>query len=167
MFQKVVPASEARHTVMIEVQPYGRGDTWLSATDEDGNLQLPRAFPGSPLTMRVRLRIPPALEGQDIQYVIEAKTSDADAGSSESVSFIDMGTMCNGKRASSRRHDTHVILQIDTHNNPSLDSVALTAGWASGMEAVTLTPVLILKPAAPREAARVVDAAGEGASSDL
>jgi hypothetical protein len=160
MFQKVVPASEAKHQVIIEVQPYGRGDEWLSATStttttEDNIVQLPRAFPQTPLTLRVRLRIPPALQGQDIQFVIEAKTKVTAPGDGaggedvvgDSVEFIDRGVMCDGKRAFSRRHDEHVILQIDTNLNPNLEYVTLTAGWASEMEAVTLTPVLTLKPA--------------------
>lgn len=148
MFHKVVPATEARHEVYIEVQPYGRGDAWLSVDKQGDFLQLPAAFPNAPLTLRVRLHVPPALQSQDVQFIIEAKTSIADEAA-ESVEFIDKGLMCDGSRAFSRRHDEHVILQIDTNLHPDLEYVTLTAGWAADMEAVTLTPILTMKPAAP------------------
>jgi hypothetical protein len=164
MYQKVVPASEATHVVVIEVQPYGQAageDVWWSSSSSVNNLtdeeqdrqmsivQLPAAFPGTPLTLRVRLRIPPSLsQGRepDLQFVVEATTSISDAAA-EAVEFIDKGVMCDGKRAFSRRHDEHVILQIDLNAHPELEYVTLVAGWASEMEAVTLTPLLTLIPA--------------------
>lgn len=151
MWQKVVPANDSKHQVRIEVQPYGFGDDWLSAPvdddgDDDKTVQLPPAHPGNPLTLRVRLHVPPALAKEDVQFVVEVKTSTADAAA-EAVEFIDRGVMCDGSRAFSRRHDEHVVLQIDTQLHPLLEYVALTAGWASDMEAVNLTPTLTLKPA--------------------
>ena len=148
MWNKVLPASDSKHAVHIEVQPYGFGDTWLSASSEDGTLQLPPAHPEAPLTLKVRLAVPPALQREDVQFVMEAKTSAADVAA-EAVEFIDRGVMCDGSRAFSRRHDEHVILQLQLASHPSLEYVALTAAWAPGMEAVTLTPTLILKPAPP------------------
>ena len=165
MYQKVVPASDAAHVVVIEVQPYGQAageDVWWSSSSSSVNnltdkeqdrqmniVQLPAAFPGTPLTLRVRLRIPPSLsQGRepDLQFVVEATTSISDAAA-EAVEFIDKGVMCDGKRAFSRRHDEHVILQIDLNAHPELEYVTLVAGWASEMEAVTLTPLLTLIPA--------------------
>ena len=145
MWNKVVPASDSKHDVRIEVQPYGFGDNWLSASSEDGTVQLPPSHPEAPLTLKVRLAVPPALQREDVQFVIEAKTSAADMAA-EAVEFIDRGVMCDGSRAFSRRHDEHVILQVHLASHPSLEYVALTAAWAPGMEAVTLTPTLILQP---------------------
>ena len=177
MYQKVVAASDAAHVVVIEVQAFGHDENvWLSSSsttaatsatgtnndnDNDNNphmntLTLPTPFPGTPLTLRVRLRIPPSLVGgdsqsqhpspPDIQYVVEATTSVSDAAA-EVVEFIDRGVMCDGKRAFSRRHDEPVILQIDLNAHPELEYVTLVAGWATELEAVTLTPILTLIPA--------------------
>jgi hypothetical protein len=172
MYQKVVPASDAAHVVGIEVQAFGHAeDVWWSSTttattstpstdkdDDDNNnphtntLPLPVPFPGTPLTLRVRLRLPPSLHPPpgdhppDIQFVVEATTSVSDAAA-EAVEFIDKGVMCDGKRAFSRRHDEPVILQIDLNAHPELEYVTLVAGWASELEAVTLTPILTLIPA--------------------
>jgi len=161
MNHKVRPAEDAKYLVYIEVQPLGRGDVWLSSSnniasdstdngDKDNNfVSLPPPFPGTPLTLRVRLHLPSGFEGSqangDVQFVIEAKTSIADAAA-ESVEFIQKGIMCDGKRAFSRKHNEAVLLQIDLDSHPDLEYVTLTAGWASGVEAVTLTPPLTLKP---------------------
>jgi len=150
MWNHVIPASNAQHPVHIEVQPYGFGEDWLSA-DPDGIVPLPAPHPGTPLTLRVRLHLPPELErgGDNVQFVMEAKTSTADAAA-EAVEFIDKGVMCDGARAFSLRHKDPVILQIDLIAHPDLEYVTLTAAWAPGMEAVTLTPTLTLKPTAPK-----------------
>ncbi len=145
MWNKVVPASESEYSVKIEIQPYGYDDNWVSASD-DGTLHLPPARSEAPLTLKVRLAVPPELQRQDVQFVIEAKTSTSDMAA-EAVEFIDRGVMCDGSRAFSRRHNEYVILQLHTSLHPSLEYVTLTAGWASGMEAVTLTPTVTLKPA--------------------
>jgi hypothetical protein len=151
MWQKVITAEDSKHDVRIEVQPFGFGDEWLSsesnASDDDkAVVQLPPAHPGTPLTLRVRLHVPPALEHEDVQFVMELKTSTADAAA-EAVEFIDRGVMCDGSRAFSRRHDEHVVLQLDTELHPNLEYVTLTAIWAPGMEAVSLTRTLTLRPA--------------------
>lgn len=147
MWQRIIPASNAEHDVRIEVQPFGFGNNeWLQGDgDENLELTLPAPHPGAPLTLRVRLQVPEALQREEVQFVIEAKTSAADSAA-EAVEFIDRGVMCDGSRAFSRRHDEHVILQLDLAAHPNLEYVQLTAAWAPGMEAVTLTPTLTLKP---------------------
>jgi hypothetical protein len=97
-------------------------------------------------TLKVRLRVPPNLQYEDVQWVVEATTAkmatNADSDPSPSANFIDLGVMCDGNRAFSRRHNEHVVLQIDDADD--VDDIVLVAGWASGFEAVTLTPKMVL-----------------------
>lgn len=115
------------------------GDEYFLAQDDDSSTP-------TSTTLKVRLRVPPSLQHEDVQWVVEAMivpTLSHDESPSLSVNFIDLGVMCDGQRAFSRRHSEHVVLQID---DDGLDGdISLVAGWASGFEAVTLTPKMILR----------------------
>lgn len=146
MHHSIVSAEQAREKVFIEVQAYrresdgGARDGASLWTSEDYLLH-PRTSDGTldVTTLKVRLKVPPTMAHEDVQFVVEAK--------GEGVKFIDLGVMCDGSRAFSRRHDEHVILQINSTGGSggSKDDVELVAGWASGHEAVKLTPMLTLR----------------------
>jgi hypothetical protein len=125
MHHKIISAENSRETVTIQVQPYDGSTDWISDY----------ALPNHPTTVKVQLHIPSELGWQDVQFVIEAVNAE----------FIDRGVMCDGSRAFSRRHDEHVVLKIMDTSQP----VELTAAWAPGFEAVTLTPKLILTTTTP------------------
>lgn len=82
-------------------------------------------------TFQFRLQVPDSLKSQNVQYVIET---------SEGALFSP-SNWCEGRRTHANRHDTSVTLQVDG----SADEVFVWAGWATGHEAVTLTPKLVLK----------------------
>jgi hypothetical protein len=158
MHQLIVPADKAREEVAIEVQPYrsekrgGHADeatTWVSGPDY-------QVGTSDVTTLRVRLRVPPSLQHMDVQFVIEATGGPG-------AEFIDLGVMCDGQRASSRRQDEYVILQINSTEGEaavagSKTDVELVAAWATGFEAVTLTPKMTLR----RRPGPAVDCASDG-----
>jgi hypothetical protein len=145
MHHPMVPAEQAKEEVRIEVQTYGSGDggEWITAEEYtlgDGKkVSRDEDDLTTTTTLKLRLNVPPKLQNMDIQYVVEARGSD--------VAFIDLGVMCDGSRAFSTQHDGHVVLQINTTATTTEEngSIELFAGWASGFEAVTLTPTMILK----------------------
>ena len=121
MHHKIIGAENSREKVNIQVQPYDGSTEWTSDLFQ---------LPDRPTTVKVRLQVPPAMEEQDVQFVLEA----------ENAEFIDRGVMCDGSRAFSRRHDEHVVLKVVNTSQP----VSLEAVYATGFEAVTLTTKLIL-----------------------
>lgn len=80
-------------------------------------------------TFYFRLDVPDSLE--DVQYVIET---------SEGAVFSP-ASMCQGRRAHASRHDAIVTLNVDGN----MDEIWVWAGWATGHEAVSLTPKFLLK----------------------
>lgn len=191
MHHTMVPSHEARHDVVIEVQPYSN-DRSSGSRGNDGDDESVATADGAPVPapvdhddegvdddsdgssgwiaandyrldndesstmLKVRLRVPPALKFEDVQWVVEIagstseESADGDAAAAAAAAtarFIDLGVMCDGNRAFSRRHSEHVILQIDNNNinSSSGEDVTLVAGWAAGFEAVTLTPKMTLK----------------------
>ncbi len=84
-------------------------------------------------TFQLRLNVPDSLQAQNVQYVMEV---------SEGARFAP-ANMCEGRRAHAGRHDTPVTLQVDGNSH----EIVVWAGWATGHEAVSLTPKLVLKRA--------------------
>lgn len=85
------------------------------------------------LTIEVRLRVPEALRTVDVQYVVET---------TEGAKF-QKPVMCQGSRSYARSYDEAVRLEIDG----SEEKVEVWGGWATGHEAVSLTPKLVLRMA--------------------
>jgi hypothetical protein len=81
-------------------------------------------------SFQLRLHVPDD-SLQNVQYVMEV---------SAGARFVP-ANMCEGRRTHAARHDTPVTLQVDGNS----DEVVVWAGWATGHEAVSLTPKLILK----------------------
>jgi hypothetical protein len=139
---------DAPHQVFLEVQPYGK-TTWIVAEEytlpghnNNDDDTVVSGSTGTTHTLKVRLRVPPALEMEEVQYVIEVKGDD--------VAFVDLGVMCDGVRAFSRSHEEHVVLRINVtssnndHDNGG-DNIELLAGWASGYGPVVLTRTMRIK----------------------
>jgi hypothetical protein len=143
MNSQVVPASEARELVRIQVQPEG-SDEWMYDFEYDGA----PTTTTTTTTLNARLQVSSALQeqrgGAGVQFVMET---------SSGAEFVDRGTMCQGRRSSSRNYNEHVTLKISGDQ----DVVELIAGWATGHEAVTLTERLVLR----RKEAATVTAATE------
>lgn len=121
MNQKVLNIEDAPHKVKIEVKPEGSNE-WVT------NFTYPK---DSLTSVEVRLSVPPALQEEDVQFVVET---------SEGAKFVEP-IMCEGKRSFARNHDDAVTLVLEG----STDTVSLKAGWASGYEAVSLTPSLFMR----------------------
>jgi hypothetical protein len=145
MHHPMVPPQDARHEAFIQVQPYGSSE-WIAAEEHTlgRGLKATRDPDDSTFvnTLKVRLQVPEHLEmmNEEVQFVVEAR--------GENVAFMDVGVQCDGTRAFSRRHDEHVVLQINstaTTSSSSSNVVELMAGWAAGYEAVTLTRIMTLK----------------------
>lgn len=124
MNHEIVPASQAFHKgVEIEVK-LAQDDDWSSTIDYPKDTQT---------TITARLRVPPSLSHQDVQFVMDTV--------SKGALFKRPMSTCEGRRASSTHYSQAVILDIDG----STDLVELVAGYAAGHEAVTLTPTLVMR----------------------
>lgn len=118
----IVPAAQAVHqSVEIEVKR-AEDDDWSSS------LEYPSE---SPTTITARLKVPPSLSEQDVQFVMDTLGKGA----------VFKQSLCEGRRVTSTHYSHAVVLEIDG----SADSVELVAGYAAGHEAVTLTPILTLR----------------------
>jgi hypothetical protein len=157
MHHYVVPLKGAREQVTIEVQQVGDGgngngnggnddseqeEDWYGGSD---NYVLPKEFKFPFLTLQVRLNVPESL--RNVQFIMEVK------GGQNGTQFVDRGSMCDGKRSSSTKHYDPVTLRIpmmddDDPSNNNNEPVELIAGWAAGMEAVSLTNKLVIQRAA-------------------
>lgn len=82
-------------------------------------------------SLEVRLNVPAALEGEDVQYVVE---------SSAGAVFV-KPEMCGGRRSHARSAHQSVLLEVDG-TRPTIE---LLAGWATGHEAVKLTTKTVLR----------------------
>jgi hypothetical protein len=121
MNQKVLSVEDAPHKVTVEVKPQGSHE-WVT------NFTYPK---DSLTSVEVRLSVPPELQDGDVQFVVET---------SEGAKFVEP-IMCEGRRSFARNHDDAVTLVLEG----STDTVSLKAGWASGYEAVKLTPLLFMQ----------------------
>ncbi|MGK3749943.1 MAG: hypothetical protein ACI8RD_002241 [Bacillariaceae sp.] len=170
MHQHIIPAEKSNEKVYIEVQPYvsdNRG-VWMASTQQDyhdlfasSSKQMETVTTKATTTtslLKLRLKVPPNMKQKGIQFVVEVKGN--------GVSFVGPGVMCDGDRAYSRQYDQHVLLQINsttvseaaaigkgeeekeedfTETDLLVGDVEIVAGWASGYEAVSLTPKMILR----------------------
>ena len=82
-----------------------------------------------PTTVKARLRVPQAMEGTSIMFVMESTPG----------ATLDP-SMCNGKRSFGREWDSEITVKIDGIQ----DSIELLAGWARGFEPVKLTKRIVL-----------------------
>lgn len=121
MNQNVLKVEDAPHKVTVEVKPEGSHE-WVT------NFTYPK---DSLTSVEVRLSVPQALQEEDVQFVVET---------SQGAKFVEP-IMCEGKRSFARNHDDAVTLVLEG----STDSVSLKAGWATGYEAVALTPTLFMQ----------------------
>jgi hypothetical protein len=124
MNNQILLPEQALHLVEIEVK-FLEGDEseWTTAS---------LTYPDNrPSTVQARLRIPEELEYKDVQYVMETTEG----------GVFNPAAMCEGSRshASSRKH----VLVLDLSGEQ--ESVELWAGWATGHEAVTMTPRIVLQ----------------------
>ena len=123
--------SEEQRQVKIEIQPVYMGTymgkaPWLTSASLDDFM--------AASMLKVRLQAPPSLrEQRSFQFVVEA--------TGDGVKFVGPGVMCDGRRAFSKQHQTHVLLQLAK----ATQNIELVAGWAAGYEAVKLTSKMILK----------------------
>ena len=122
MNNMIVPAAQAVHQgVTIEVKR-AQDDDWSSTFE----------YPADTSTIiTARLKVPPSLSEQDVQFVMDAL----------SPGTVFKQSLCGGRRVTSTHHGHAVVLEIDGSTN----TVELVAGYAAGHEAVTLTPTLILR----------------------
>jgi hypothetical protein len=100
------------------------------------------ATTSEPIHIAIRLSIPEAAKTmfvqarRDVQWVLET---------TKGAKFV-YSEACKGTRGYAQRDDDKQILKILIGESGDLpESIELIAGWASGHEAVTLTPKLILK----------------------
>jgi hypothetical protein len=151
---------DSPHHVVLEVQPYGE-TTWIVAEeytlpgkhydsegepagDKDSQAPTSTTSTVTKHTLKVRLRVPHALELEEVQYVVQVKGNGA--------VFMDLGVMCDGVRAFSRSYNEHVVLSINLTSSTGSnstdhddDDIELLAGWASGYGPVALTRTMRIK----------------------
>jgi hypothetical protein len=127
----VVAAEKARHPVEIEVQRVTEGEPETPEQWATTDLTFPS---GSTTKWRARLRVPEALSYRTVQYAIES--------SSDAALFVPSVT-CQGRRSHSPRADAAVSFEIDGTTAGS--TVELWAGYATGHEAVSLTPRIVFR----------------------
>ena len=77
---------------------------------------------------------------KDVQFVVDVESGSEDGESTSSASLIN-GQCDDNKRVAARGHDT-VTLKLSTDDAIATEPVRVWAGWATGHEAVRLTPVL-------------------------
>jgi hypothetical protein len=127
----VVTAEKARHPVEIEVQRVIEGEPETLEEWATTDLTFPS---GSTTKWRARLRVPEALSYRTVQYAIES--------SSDAALFVPSVT-CQGRRSHAPRADAAVSFEIDGTTAGS--TVELWAGYATGHEAVSLTPRIVFR----------------------
>jgi hypothetical protein len=122
MNNRIIPAQDAPFDVSIQVK-FSQDDEWLSS------LSYP---PDRPSTVTLRLKVPPELSHEDVQYAMETTMPGA--------RFLRPQT-CEGRRSHASHYSMASVLEIDG----TTDAVEIVAGYAKSHEAVTLTPRLILQ----------------------
>ena len=78
---------------------------------------------------------------KDVQFVVDVEGSDEDGDTTTSRASLINGQCDDSKRVAARGHDT-VILKLSIDDATATAPVRVWAGWATGHEAVRLTPVL-------------------------
>lgn len=128
----IVPARDAYHKgVEIEVK-FSQDDDWSTTfTYPDHKTSFVTA----------RLKVPPELASEDVQYVIDTVYDDPE-GTMTAAKFKPPFAVCDGRRAHAKYYHEAVVLEIDGTSNT--DQVHLVAGYAMHHGPVTLTPVLVL-----------------------
>lgn len=124
MNNRIIPAKDAPLDVRIEVK-FSQGDEWTTSS----SLFYP---PDRPSSVTLRLKVPPELANEDVQYVMETTTPGA--------RFLRPQT-CEGRRSHASHYAIASVLEIDG----TTETVEIVAGYAKSHEAVTLTPRLILQ----------------------
>ena len=135
MNQYIVPYDKAEFDgVELEVRRAESDDDW----------QVEQYIYNEPnQDIEVRIRLPNETKKlfdsarKEVQWVLETSDETAEIVSS---------AMCEGRRGYSMRHDEVIIIKLNAKDLKSKDyeKVELVAGWATGHEAVTLTPSLSL-----------------------
>ncbi|KAG7353406.1 hypothetical protein IV203_002761 [Nitzschia inconspicua] len=151
MHHPMKPPQDAEYEVFLEIQPYGES-TWTVADEytllTTSSKDVTATSATTIQSLKVRLRVPPALKLEEVQYVVEVQGPHA--------VFVDLGVMCDGKRAFSRSYDEHVVLQINTtttseENDTTTttdddnNDIRLLAGWAHTYGPVSLTQAMTIK----------------------
>lgn len=135
MNKKIKTHEDADHIVDLKIQREGTSE-WLSSDSI--------TYPSDKTSVwKVKVKPPEALQGSNIQFVIEAESTFND-GSSKGSTFsganFEFPKMCEGRRSFARNYNEGVTLEIDG----TADSVELWAAWAIGFGQVSLTPRLVL-----------------------
>jgi hypothetical protein len=112
---------KAPHSVQVEVK-FAQDKEWSTSLLYPANEKS---------TIHARLKIPDSLS-RGVQYVIEATYGG---------NFVNPTVMCNGRRSHGRGWDDEAILEV----NGDQDKVEVWAGWATGHEPVSLTPITVLR----------------------
>lgn len=123
MNNRIIPAKDAPLDVRIEVK-FIQDDEWTTSS-----LFYPADRPSS---VTLRLKVPPELANEDVQYVMETTIPGA--------RFFRPQT-CEGRRSHASHYAIASVLEIDG----TTETVEIVAGYAKSHEAVTLTPRLILQ----------------------
>lgn len=127
MHSKIIPHTDTDHNVTVEVLPEGRSQ-WITGNSNRIYLEEPIS------SVKLRLKVPPALEHKSVQYVIE--TSDG--------AKFSPANMCDGERSSAMNYDKEVLLVFNNYQEFHETHVNVVAAWATEHEAVRLTPKLKL-----------------------
>lgn len=120
MNNEIIDASKSKYPNIRLVQTGGDGG------GNDNKSEVIDFEPGQTFTLTISV---PYDNVHDLQYVVETD----DGGK-----MVGAGSGCDGRRASARNGDK-VTLEL----SGAIETVNVLAGWATGHEAVTLTPPLI------------------------
>ena len=139
MNKKIVTHEDADHIVDLKMEREDHPGEWLTSEIK---------YPASQKSVwRVKVQPPPELQGNNIQFVIEAESTFNDGSKGVGAKF-EFPKMCEGRRSFARNYNEGVILEIDG----TADSVELWAAWAKGYGQVSLTPRLVLLKGEAEEA---------------
>lgn len=120
MNHHIIPAAEVEIPVHLEI-----------SFDQEGWTTHALTYPPNVLSnFHIRLNIPESLRQRDVQWVAEASKG----------AMFTAPILCQGRRSHSNRPTQALPLTVDA----SAEKVDVWAGWATGHEAVKLTPVLTL-----------------------
>ena len=140
----------APHIVELEVKQVT--DEASSTTDEassstDANTDEWRSasirYPAdTPSQWKVRPKVPRAIQGQNLQYVVEvaATYNNGSSPPQQRTETFTYPKLCDGRRGFARNYNEAVTLTLS--GNP--DSIEIWGAWATGYGQVSLTPKLVL-----------------------
>jgi len=143
MNKKMLTHEDAEHVVDLQVKRVSNNDDSQKESNNQNWQTANVVYPAqTKSTWKVKVKPPPELEGQNMQFVVEAEAiyNSGSSSTDKSAIMFTFPKMCEGRRSFGRNYNEAVTIEID--GTP--DSVELWGAWAIGYGQVSLTPRFVM-----------------------